>query len=92
MGKVMFLWGAAEDGQSGTAEGPQFALGGDTWVGEEVSLSTLTKHHIITPSYLPPPPLLPLLSFFSISLSLSLSHLIINQSAAASLIRRSCRT
>ena len=23
MGKVMFLWGAAEDGQQGTAEGPQ---------------------------------------------------------------------
>lgn len=32
MGKLMFLWGAAEDGQVGTAEGPQWALGGDTWV------------------------------------------------------------
>ena len=28
----MFLWGTAEDGQEGTAEGPQWALGGDTWV------------------------------------------------------------
>ena len=28
----MFLWGTAEDGQVGTAEGPQWALGGDTWV------------------------------------------------------------
>eukprot|EP00633_Aureoumbra_lagunensis_P011246 CAMPEP_0197326052 /NCGR_PEP_ID=MMETSP0892-20130614/1238_1 /TAXON_ID=44058 ORGANISM="Aureoumbra lagunensis, Strain CCMP1510" /NCGR_SAMPLE_ID=MMETSP0892 /ASSEMBLY_ACC=CAM_ASM_000538 /LENGTH=341 /DNA_ID=CAMNT_0042819827 /DNA_START=197 /DNA_END=1223 /DNA_ORIENTATION=+ len=32
MGKIMFLWGNAEDGQRGTAEGPQWALGGDTWV------------------------------------------------------------
>jgi len=32
MGKIMFLWGAEEDGQVGTAEGPQWALGGDTWV------------------------------------------------------------
>lgn len=32
MGKIMFLWGAEEDGQIGTAEGPQWALGGDTWV------------------------------------------------------------
>lgn len=31
-GKVMFLWGTAEDGQVGKAEGPQWALGGDTWV------------------------------------------------------------
>jgi inositol oxygenase len=30
-GKIMFLWGAPEDGQVGTAEGPQWALGGDTW-------------------------------------------------------------
>ena len=32
MGKIMYLWGCAEDGQVGTAEGPQWALGGDTWV------------------------------------------------------------
>ena len=32
MGKIMFLWGTASDGQQGTAEGPQWALGGDTWV------------------------------------------------------------
>lgn len=32
MGKIMFLWGTVEDGQHGTAEGPQWALGGDTWV------------------------------------------------------------
>ena len=32
MGKLMYLWGTAEDGQVGTAAGPQFALGGDTWV------------------------------------------------------------
>jgi len=32
MGKIMYLWGNAEDGQVGTAEGPQWALGGDTWV------------------------------------------------------------
>jgi len=32
MGKLMFLWGTEEDGQIGTAEGPQWALGGDTWV------------------------------------------------------------
>lgn len=31
-GKVMFLWGTEEDGQVGKAEGPQWALGGDTWV------------------------------------------------------------
>lgn len=32
MGKIMFLWGSEEDGQIGTADGPQWALGGDTWV------------------------------------------------------------
>jgi inositol oxygenase len=32
MGKLMFLWGTAADGQQGTATGPQWALGGDTWV------------------------------------------------------------
>merc|ERR1719198_1022168 len=32
MGKMMFLWGTPEDGQEGTAYGPQWALGGDTWV------------------------------------------------------------
>ena len=32
MGKIMFLWGDASTGQVGTAEGPQYALGGDTWV------------------------------------------------------------
>jgi inositol oxygenase len=32
MGKIMFLWGNDEDGQVGTADGPQWALGGDTWV------------------------------------------------------------
>ena len=32
MGKIMYLWGCAEDGQVGTADGPQWALGGDTWV------------------------------------------------------------
>ena len=32
MGKIMFEWGEASDGQQGTAEGPQWALGGDTWV------------------------------------------------------------
>jgi inositol oxygenase len=32
MGKIMYLWGAAEDGQLGEADFPQWALGGDTWV------------------------------------------------------------
>lgn len=32
MGKVMFLWGDESCGQVGKAEGPQWALGGDTWV------------------------------------------------------------
>jgi inositol oxygenase len=32
MGKIMFLWGNEADGQVGKAEGPQWALGGDTWV------------------------------------------------------------
>ncbi|KAJ8611270.1 hypothetical protein CTAYLR_004131 [Chrysophaeum taylorii] len=32
MGKIMYLWGTEEDGQRGTAEGPQWALGGDTFV------------------------------------------------------------
>jgi len=32
MGKIMFLWGDESIGQKGTAEGPQYALGGDTWV------------------------------------------------------------
>ena len=32
MGKIQFLWGQGEDGQQGTADGPQWALGGDTWV------------------------------------------------------------
>ena len=34
---MMFLWGQASDGQVGTADGPQWALGGDTWVvGAEI--------------------------------------------------------
>ncbi|GAB5036129.1 inositol oxygenase [Nannochloropsis oceanica] len=32
MGKIQFLWGKREDGQEGTGEGAQWALGGDTWV------------------------------------------------------------
>lgn len=32
MGKIMYNWGSEEDGQIGTATGPQWALGGDTWV------------------------------------------------------------
>jgi hypothetical protein len=32
MGKAMFLWGCAADGQEGSADGAQWALGGDTWV------------------------------------------------------------
>jgi len=32
LGKIMFLWGTEEDGQMATAKGPQWALGGDTWV------------------------------------------------------------
>eukprot|EP00929_Paragymnodinium_shiwhaense_P093379 TRINITY_DN5352_c0_g1_i2.p1 TRINITY_DN5352_c0_g1~~TRINITY_DN5352_c0_g1_i2.p1 ORF type:complete len:359 (+),score=94.92 TRINITY_DN5352_c0_g1_i2:68-1078(+) len=32
MGKIMYLWGAEEDGQIGRADFPQWALGGDTWV------------------------------------------------------------
>ena len=32
MGKIMYLWGTPEDGQQGTADGRQWALGGDTFV------------------------------------------------------------
>ena len=32
MGKIMFLWGTAEDGQEGHATGQQWSLGGDTCV------------------------------------------------------------
>mmetsp|Transcript_2005 Transcript_2005/g.4516 ORF Transcript_2005/g.4516 Transcript_2005/m.4516 type:complete len:296 (-) Transcript_2005:126-1013(-) len=32
MGKICFLWGNKEDGQEGTGDGDQWALGGDTWV------------------------------------------------------------
>lgn len=32
MGKIMFLWGNAQDGQQGTADGDQWSLGGDTFV------------------------------------------------------------
>jgi len=32
LGKIMYLWGTEEDGQVGTANGSQWALGGDTWV------------------------------------------------------------
>ena len=32
MGKIMFVWGDAADGQEGTADGAQWALGGDTFV------------------------------------------------------------
>jgi hypothetical protein len=30
--QIMFKWGKPEEGQSGRADGPQFCLGGDTWV------------------------------------------------------------
>lgn len=32
MGKIMFMNGKSEDGQVGTAQGPQWGLGGDTWI------------------------------------------------------------
>jgi len=32
LGKMMFAFGKDEDGMSGRADGPQWALGGDTWV------------------------------------------------------------
>lgn len=32
LGKACFLWGDEAEGMSGRADGPQFALGGDTWV------------------------------------------------------------
>lgn len=32
MGKIMYLWGDELEGQNGTADGSQWALGGDTWV------------------------------------------------------------
>lgn len=32
MGKIQYLWGTPQDGQEGSATGPQWALGGDTWV------------------------------------------------------------
>mmetsp|Transcript_33375 Transcript_33375/g.51856 ORF Transcript_33375/g.51856 Transcript_33375/m.51856 type:complete len:317 (+) Transcript_33375:82-1032(+) len=32
MGKIMYLWGEARDGQIGRADFPQWGLGGDTWV------------------------------------------------------------
>lgn len=32
IGKLQFLWGTRADGQEGTADGHQWALGGDTWV------------------------------------------------------------
>lgn len=32
MGKMMFLWGTAEEGQDGSGNIAQWALGGDTWV------------------------------------------------------------
>lgn len=32
VGKIMYLWGTEADGQVGTADGQQWALGGDTWV------------------------------------------------------------
>jgi inositol oxygenase len=45
LGKVMFLWGTAEDGQIGRAEGPQWALGGDTWVvGARIPDSAVFPH------------------------------------------------
>ncbi len=45
MGKIMFLWGDASDGQRGTAEGPQWALGGDTWVvGCRIPDCTILPH------------------------------------------------
>lgn len=32
LGKVLYLWGKAEDGQAGGPTSPQWAIGGDTWV------------------------------------------------------------
>ena len=32
MGKILYLWGNDSEGMSGTAEGAQWALGGDTFV------------------------------------------------------------
>jgi len=53
MGKVMFLWGNEKDGQVGTAEGPQWALGGDTWVvGCEIPPTTVfPEFNTLNPDY-----------------------------------------
>jgi inositol oxygenase len=45
MGKMMFLWGKSEDGMQGTADGKQWALGGDTWVvGCRIPDCTILNH------------------------------------------------
>ncbi|MFK7873693.1 MAG: inositol oxygenase family protein [Oligoflexales bacterium] len=45
MGKIQYLWGHQKDGQEGTAEGDQWALGGDTWVvGCKIPESVVFPH------------------------------------------------
>jgi inositol oxygenase len=46
MGKIMFLWGTEADGQVGTGDGAQWALGGDTWVvGCKIPDTTVFPHY-----------------------------------------------
>ena len=45
MGKIMYLWGAEEDGQICRADFPQWGLGGDTWVvGMHIPSSVVFPH------------------------------------------------
>jgi hypothetical protein len=56
MGKIMFLWGGEEEGQNGTGEGAQWALGGDTWVVgcklPEVNVFPEVSICVLNPSFL----------------------------------------
>lgn len=44
--QIMFKWGKPEEGQSGRADGPQYCLGGDTWViGCRIPDCTVCTYH-----------------------------------------------
>lgn len=53
MGKIMFLWGDKETGQIGKSDGPQWALGGDTWaVGCKIPDTVVfPEYNALNPDY-----------------------------------------
>lgn len=69
LGKVLFLWGKPEDGMGCAADGPQWAVGGDTFVVGRELACTFCHWRLVVCT--PPPPISCALVFAAAFLALS---------------------